>query len=240
MPDEAEQPNLKETLERILKQLEEIKGSDRSEKTSQAADAVFDAVYKKIILWLTVWAVPFAVLLAVLGWTSWDVKKLGDDLRKDAFEIQKQIPTMQASVAKSKSDLATLDNDITNARSRVADIAKGIQSQLETQVPAAVEAAKTSAQQSNEGWVYYGWRSDKGLQQHYFRNDNPNHEGDPQKGDIIVATGSLNIRPVPNTFSPTGELISQPPIGLIRPGDRLKVNEFRENNLGLWVQFTRV
>jgi len=184
--------------------------------------------------------VPFAALLAVLGWTSWDIKKLGDDLRKDATEMQKQIPTMQASVAKSNSELASLDNDIKNARNKLGDIAKGIQSQLETQVPAAVEAAKTTVQQSNEGWVYYGWRSDKGLQQHYFRNDNPAHEDDPQKGDIIIATGTLNIRPVPNTFSPTGELIAQPPIGLIRAGDRLKVMEFRDNNSGLWVQFTRV
>jgi len=61
MVEGAEQPNLKETLEGILKQLEEIKRSDQLEKTtppttSREADIVFEAVYKKIILWLTVWA----------------------------------------------------------------------------------------------------------------------------------------------------------------------------------------
>jgi hypothetical protein len=79
MADTDPTPGEAQLLSEIAQPRDQIAEITPAAATRQA-DLVFSEVHKKILALLTIWAAPFATILIILGWSTWDARKLGEDV----------------------------------------------------------------------------------------------------------------------------------------------------------------
>lgn len=90
------------------------------------------------------------------------------------------------------------------------------------------------------GWVYIGSNFSGPWQEKYFNWTNDKSEL-PTKGNILQATGSVHLRNGYIEFdSEVGRWVNKDVVGLIRPGDKVKVTRIKEVTTGFyWAEITR-
>ena len=89
------------------------------------------------------------------------------------------------------------------------------------------------------GWVYIGSNFGGPWKEKYFnwKNDKPDL---PTKGNILKATGSVHLRKGYIKFdSEVGRWVNEDVVGLVRPGDKVKVTGIKEVTTGFyWAEIT--
>lgn len=96
---------------------------------------------------------------------------------------------------------------------------------------------------SNEiGYAYYGIQLNNGKwHERFFENKNQEKTARPKEGDIVVATGNVNIRSGYIEYKMLRGWINKDIIGLIKPGDQLFAEEVKTiaGNF-VWIKFRRI
>ena len=103
--------------------------------------------------------------------------------------------------------------------------------------PSVNQAEKLGAIRTpRTGYAYYGYS-----QQYNFRQVSGGYQDDPGIGDVIEATVQVHARKGYIRLSPAGRWINQDAIGLIEPGDQLKVLDvYRPVSSVIWIRYELV
>jgi len=116
---------------------------------------------------------------------------------------------------------------------------KRITSLIAKQKEAANQRATTKAV-PYQGWAYYGLQDPDGWTERYFKRESGESDALPRVGDIVIATGRVNVREGYIEYSGS-DWVNKALIGVINPDDRLRVVDvYTILNSWIWIKFVRV
>jgi len=107
----------------------------------------------------------------------------------------------------------------------------------------STEQEKTQVKVGTEiGYAYYGIQNnDSTWKERFFDNTSRNPAGRPQVGDVVKATGQVNIRNGYIEYSFFRGWLNKKIIGLIKPGDKLLIDEVKSAaGADVWIRFRRI
>lgn len=109
-----------------------------------------------------------------------------------------------------------------------------------TASPASHEKIKEQRKTAKTSWVYVGINFGDRWEERHFRWENDS--GVPTKGDIMIATGSVNRREKYIEFNPKiGRWVNADVIGQVHPGEKVKVTAVKKVARGFyWAEISQV
>lgn len=151
--------------------------------------------------------------------------------------ITEEVKKKTASVSTQDPAISELKAQISDLSENVAELSKALAEATESKAVVQTLIPSTAAP-AGGGYSFFGIRDASGQwTERYFDIEG---EGDrpPKPGDRLRTTGSVNIRQGYIVFTDAGWL-NRPSIGILRPGDVVRVSEVREVTSGFWwVSFT--
>lgn len=104
------------------------------------------------------------------------------------------------------------------------------------------ESAAATEPIPNQGWAYYGLQEPDGWTERYFKKESGNSAASPRVGSIVIATGNVNAREGHIEFNESTDKWEnkEPPLGIIKPGVRLRVLDVYVVQDRIWIKFARV
>lgn len=248
------------SLEELTKTIEELRNKVDALSTP-LEDALATRVFQKSIgqfrKWILWWLALVAAGLLFLGYKGYedainlghkqaseylhsrtmeslqeeiksDVAKFGEEVKKDLKQ------SALATASKLDADSAKL---LSEAQLKLDERLRSFATQLGVpQLPAKITEKQAAKQ---PGFAYYGIRSPDGWNELYFKRISGDPEAMPEPEDIVEATAPVNARKgVIEYDSARGGWVNKNTIGLIKPGEQLRVLKvIRVAGSFIWIEF---
>ena len=199
----------------LAKRLKDLESKETDRRTAKlVAEAISRWERKR-------WALAVPVL-CVLGITTFsEIKQeIADYFTNTVVEqIDAEVRTRTASIS-------TEDPDIAELKVRTAELQEAVEQRGTTATTPIAPAALS-------GFAFYGIRkSDGGWSERHFKISGGG-DRQPTKGDQITALSSVHVRSGYIVYGPGG-WTNQRAIGVLRPGDNVRVDEAKEVVKGFW------
>jgi len=175
------------------------------------------------------------VALAMCGVASYYavVERISD------FFAQKVYSRVDDEIKAKTAAISVQDPSIADLRNQVSVMSSQLQASSSVSLPKDTVSIAPIVPSGRTGFAFFGIRDESGQWTERYFDVIGGGDQVPKLGDRLRATGSVNVRRGYIVYGSTG-WINRSSIGVLRPGDFVRVDEIREVVTGFWwIGFTR-